>query len=160
MTSLLMAKANSKKEKCFPSRNDSAIKMKMAYYLLLEHFIVRLQKEEIDPQRVVQLLPEGVARELESSECLSISQLFQPGSPLYNQVLNWKNLKFLILLSNLLEDEALNIGLRSYCAKYIQHNIANGSQVIVHDGCIVMVPQHHSQAERPKKDITLHPVVR
>ena len=154
-----MAKATVKKEKCFPSRNNSTIKMKMAYYLLLEHFIVRLQKEEIDPQKVIQLLPEEVARELES-ECLSISQLFQPSSPLYNQVLNWQNLKFLVLLSNLLEDEALNTGLRSYCAKYIQHNIANGSQVIVHDGCIVMVPQHHSQAVRPKKDITLHPVVR
>jgi len=133
----------------------------MAYYLLLEQYIVRLQKEKVDPHKVVKILPEEVAEELESLECLSITQLFKPGSPLYNTVLNWQNLKFLILLSNIVEDnESLSKGLRNYCAKYVQHNIAHGSQVIVRDGGIVVVSHHPSKPDSPNKDIVLSTVTK
>lgn len=129
-----MAKANITAGKCRKSRNEE-ISVKTDYYLLLEQFIGQLQKEKIPPVEIISLLPEDVASQL--TEVNTITNLFKFGSPLYD-ILDWRSLKFFVLVSNLFEDEKLNKGLRNYCAKLTSYNIKHGSQVIISDTGIVV----------------------
>ena len=144
-----MAKANIKDTKC-PAKckrrleEKEVIHMKMEFYILLENIIVRLQKNKISPEKVISVLPKDVAAQLESLEANEIHELFKAGSPLYN-VLDWRSLKILILVTNVLKDEVLNKALRNYCAMLVNYNIRHGSQIVVCDSGIV-IPHHNCAA--------------
>lgn len=115
--------------------------MKMAYYLFLERMITTLMKRNVDPQKVINVLPRKEESEINVLQGKDMQQLFEVGSPVYDK-LSWKKAAVLAQLMTLCEDEACRMAFQNYCAKLASYNIKHGSAVYVGDNYISILNEY------------------
>ena len=109
--------------------------MKMSYYLLLEQIISTLLKNNVDPQKVLNVLPRQATSEVDDLKGKDIQELFQVGSPIY-EVLGWRKVVVLAQLLDICKDDECRAAFQNYCANLLSYNIKHGSAIYVGDNYI------------------------